>query len=261
MKHKIYAHRGFSGRHPEMTPAAYREAIEWARTEGVELGLECDTQFCADDSLILLHDATIDRTSNASGQVFERTLADLRQVDFGSWRIPDPRPDQRTIMTLTELFDLVQQARIEGAPVTLAVETKHPNPRGLEIEDRLAKILAECGWDTAGSPVRVISFSEPAIRRAGELLPELERTFLIEYGNTEWVSGELPDGVTVLGPGLDLVKEDPDLVKRIHDHGNEIHVWTTNELADIEFCLELGVDGFTTDYPDRVLQVLGHSLH
>lgn len=256
---KIYAHRGFSGRHPEMTVAAYREAITWATQAGIEIGMECDTQFCADDELILLHDATIDRTSDSSGEVFSRSLAELRGFDFGSWFTENPAPEQSGLMTLEELFALTAEAREQGAPVTLAVETKHPNPRGLDIEDRLAKMLARYGWDGPDSPVRVISFSEEAIVRVGQLLPDLERTFLILEDNTDWISGELPDGVRVLGPDLVLVKRDPDLVKRLHDHGNEIHVWTTNEIEDIEFCLELGVDGFTTDYPDRVLQVLSNA--
>ena len=239
-----------------MTVAAYREAISWATQEGIEIGMECDTQFCADDELILLHDATIDRTSDSSGEVFTRSLDQLRGLDFGSWFTPDPASEQRGMMTLDELFALTAEAREQGAPVTLAVETKHPNPRGLDIEERLARMLGDYGWDGPDSPVRVISFSEEAIVRVGQLLPDLERTFLILEDNTEWLSGELPDGVKVLGPDLVLVKRDPDLVKRIHDHGNEIHVWTTNEIEDIEFCLELGVDGFTTDFPDRVLQVL-----
>ena len=59
----IVAHRGFSGRQPEMTRAAYRAAIDWSAKTGIELGLECDVHFSADDQLICLHDLSVKRTS------------------------------------------------------------------------------------------------------------------------------------------------------------------------------------------------------
>ena len=184
-------------------------------------------------------------------------MDELRKIDFGSWTVPNPAPEQRSLVTLAELFALVAKARAAGARINLAVETKHPNPRGLAIEDRVAEMVSDVGWAGPGSPVRVISFSVEAVRRAGELLPDLERALLIEVDLGQWVSGELPYGVRIVGPDLELVRADPDFVARARSCGNEVHVWTVNKVADIELCLELGVTGFTTDYPDRVAQVLG----
>ncbi len=252
----IFAHRGFSGRQPEMTRAAYADAIAWAEESGVALELECDVQFSADDHLICLHDLTLDRTSNGTGPAFARRLADLQRLDFGSWAVPRTRSDQRRLVTLAELLIMVAEARGRGVPVGLAIETKHPNPRGLDIEERVTALLEPYGWHRPGSPVRLISFSVAALARFRELLPDLERTLLIEHDLAEWADGRLPDGVRLAGVDLALLRADPDYVVRARRHRNAVHVWTANTAAEIHFCLELGVAGITTDHPDRVAAAL-----
>lgn len=239
-----------------MTVAAYQAAIAWAGRTGRPLGLECDVHFSADDELICLHDLHVDRTSAHRGLAFERTVDELRQIDFGSWKIVDPEPEQQRLITLRELLVLVRDARTDGVEVTLAIETKHPNPRGAAVEERVATLLEEFCWDKAGSPVRVISFSLDAVITMGELLPEIERTMLVEVDLGPWKDGHLPRGVSAVGPDLCLVKRDPAFVERAHAHGNEVHVWTVNRPEDIQLCIFLGVDGFTTDYPERVAEAL-----
>lgn len=256
---KIIAHRGFSSRQPESTRAAYRTAIGWAIRHDVELSVECDVHFSADDQLICLHDLTLDRTSDQTGPAFERTVEELREVDFGSWFVTDADEDQRSMVTLAELLDLVREGRERGGRIGLMIETKHRNPRGLEVEQRVATMLADAGWDGLDSPVGIISFSLPALQRAQELLPELPLTLLIQHQLGRWSAGQLPDGISAVGPDLELIKEDPDFVARVVGQGNEVQVWTANEPADIRWCAELGVTGFTTDYPDRVVETLSRS--
>jgi glycerophosphoryl diester phosphodiesterase len=252
----LIAHRGFSSRHPEMTRAAYEAAIEWSYQTEIPLGLECDVHFSADDELVCLHDLTLDRTSTSSGPAYERSVSELKQVDFGSRRVADPEPEQRELVTLRELMIMVRDARQDHVPVSLAIETKHPNNRGREVDERVASMLTEFGWNQPGAPVRLISFSVKAVRRFGWLLPGLERTLLIENDLGKWRDGKLPDGVRVVGPDLALIKEDPDFVNRSLQRGHAVHVWTVNEPDDVHFCRELGVTGFTTDYPDRVAAIL-----
>jgi glycerophosphoryl diester phosphodiesterase len=252
----LIAHRGFSSLHPEMTRAAYQAAIEWSYQTEVALGLECDVHFSADDELVCLHDLTLDRTSTTSGPAYQRSVSDLKQVDFGSRSVPDPEPEQRELVTLRDLMIMVRDARQDHVPVSLVIETKHPNDRGREVEERVAAMLAEFGWDEPEAPIRLISISVKAIRRFGWLLPGLERTLLIENDLGKWRDGKLPDGVRVAGPDLVLIKEDPDFVNRSLQRGHEVHVWTVNEPDDVRFCRDLGVTGFTTDHPDRVAAIL-----
>lgn len=257
----LIAHRGFSSRHPEMTRAAYQAAIDWSYETGIALSLECDVHFSADDELVCLHDLTLDRTSTSTGRAYQRTVAELKQLDFGSRSVLDPQPEQRELMTLRELMIMVRDARQDHVPISLAVETKHPNDRGREVEERVAAMLTEFGWDHPGAPVRLLSFSVKAVKRFGRLLPGLERTLLIEDDLGRWRDGRLPDGVRVVGPDLALIKEDPGFVTRSRRKDHDVHVWTVNEPEDIRFCRDLGVAGFTTDFPDRVAAILAEDAH
>jgi glycerophosphoryl diester phosphodiesterase len=83
----------------------------------------------------------------------------------------DPQPEQRELMTLRELMIMVRDARQDHVPVSLVVETKHPNDRGREVDERVAAMLTEFGWDHPGAPVRLLSFSVKAVKRFGWLLP------------------------------------------------------------------------------------------
>jgi glycerophosphoryl diester phosphodiesterase len=245
----IYAHRGYSAKDPEMTRAAYLTAIAWAEQTGQSLGLECDVHYAADGELICLHDLTVNRTSADRGPAYERTLAELQALDFGSWKLRRPSPEQRTLISLAELIELTAAARSRGVDVSLAIETKHPNPRSIEVEDGVARLLAPYGWTAPGSPVRIISFFLPGLERAAEVLPDLPRTLLIEIDLGPWRDGHLPDGVDAVSPDYALLRQDPDYIDRVLHRGHAVHVWTVNRARDISWCLARGVTGITTDDP------------
>jgi glycerophosphoryl diester phosphodiesterase len=245
----IYAHRGYSAKEPEMTRAAYLAAIAWAERTGVPLGLETDVHFSADGQLICLHDLTVDRTSTTSGPAYTRTVAELRTLDFGSWKRRRPSADQRTLVTLAELIELTAAARARGVDVSLAIETKHPNPRTTEVEEEVAALLDPYGWTAPGAPVRIISFFLPGLQRAAEVLPALPRTLLVERDLGEWRDGHLPEGIGAVGPDHLLLRQDPDFIARVLARGHEVHVWTVNRARDITWCLNRGVTGLTTDDP------------
>jgi len=261
----VFAHRGSSGAHPEMTRAAFVAAIDLARQRGVRLGLECDVHFTADGVLGCLHDRTVTRTGRrADGTAPTEGLADLDRsalaaIDFGSWRadLTAERaltPEERQFVHLAELLDLVEQARDAGVDVHLAIEAKHPVPRDAEVEAAIAAELTARGWTGADAPVRMITFDATAVARMAELLPELPQTFLVDDAES-WAEVPLRADIAI-GPGGRVLADDPDLVARVHAAGRECHVWTLNEPEHIRLALELGVDAVTSDFPDRVLDQL-----
>jgi len=254
---EIIAHRGLSGRHPESTRAAYLAAIDLARQTGRRLELECDTHFSADRELIVLHDLGLTRTAQRPELAGDLSLAELRDVDFGSWKVTEPSADQRSLITLPELFDLVHVARDEGVDVGLAVETKHPNPAGLAVDEAVLALMGEHGWTGDDAPVRVISFHLPSVEFWSRRLPSLRRTLLVEVELGRWSTGELPYGTDTVGLDLNVLRTDPDFARRVPERGNSLHVWTANRAEDMAWCLDLGVTGLTTDYAALALELTG----
>lgn len=257
---RIIAHRGASTEAPEHTYAAYVAALE----AGAD-GLECDVRLTADGHLVCVHDRRVDRVSNGTGRVSALELASLEQLDFGSWHAPtdtpepeadDEEPDRDVdrVLTLRRLLDLVaaQNRRVE-----LAIEVKHPSRYAGQVERSLISVLDEYGWAPrhAGdeSPVRIMSFSSSAVRRANRLAPGVRTVFLMEPFVYRARAGALPAGVRIAGPSIEILRTRPESVQRWHKAGVEVHVWTVDEPADFELCLSLGVDAVITNRP-RVMR-------
>src|SRR5258706_4075009 len=171
----VFAHRGSSEALPEHTLGAYLRAVD----EGAD-GLECDVRLTRDRHLVCLHDRRLERTSNGRGPVSEHTLAQLNELDFGSWHPGFPIGDEEPlldsgarVLTLEGLLDTALSA---GRPIRLLVETKHPTRYGGEVEDRLVAVLRRYGVDGPGTGnvrVTMMSFSLAAVRPVLQLAPDL----------------------------------------------------------------------------------------
>ena len=282
MQTQIYAHRGASGQYAEHTRAAYLQAL----AEGAD-GVECDVHLSADLQPVLLHDPVVDRTSNGSGPVSGYTLAQLRELDFSSWKgaqIPADRGSTaEQFLTLAELLDLLCAA---GRGVGLAVEFKQPGPFGLKLEDTVLQLLASRGWDAGTSrlaniQVSFMSFSPESVahlRRTvdarfvcqlvsdvdGAAIAEAEAVLppgtdartVLEAGLAE-AEGLLAAGTAgIAGPGVEFLYAHPELVSDWVQAGRTVRAWTVDEPRDAAYAYGLGVREFTTNYPGRMRGIL-----
>lgn len=273
----VVAHRGGSSSSAEHTLDAYLLAVE----SGAD-GLECDVRLTRDGHLICVHDRTVNRTSDGSGVVSELDLEGLRRLNFSSWRgelpgsadelvsdtpyfagvAPDHAGDGG-ILTLERLLELVADA---PRRLRLVIETKHPTRYGGLVEKELVELLSRFGW--AGRPgppssvrqppdldsrVVVMSFAPTAIRRVRLLAPDIPTVLLLEWPMPVHQERLLPPGVPIAGPGLHLLRSDPQLVARAHARGYRVFVWTVDEAADVDFVTSLGVDTIITDCPADVI--------
>jgi glycerophosphoryl diester phosphodiesterase len=249
---QIVAHRGASTEAPEHTYTAYVAALE----AGAD-ALECDVRLTADGHLVCVHDRRVNRTSDGRGRVSSLELARLEELDFGSWHASwsaeAPDRDASRVLTLRRLLDLVAG---HPKPVGLAIEVKHPSRYAGGVERRLITLLDEYGWAGHGSPVRVMSFSRMALRRAHRLAPALPTVFLMEPFVYRARAGVLPAGVPIAGPSVEILRSRPECVERWHRAGRRVHVWTVDEPADFELCLALGVDAVITNRPRLMRAVL-----
>lgn len=254
----VIAHRGSSDERAEHTLVAYTEAIE----AGAD-ALECDVRLTADTVLVCVHDRRIDRVSDGRGVVANQTLAQLEQRDFAQWKHQTPVPLEddlgpyddvaRRVLTLDALLDLATSA---DRPVGLSIETKHPTRFGGLVENLLVASLERYGLLTPRhrleGRVRLMSFSEAALRRMRGLAPDLRRVYLMDRVPVRCRTGWLPYGARIAGPGIHVLRKHPGYVAKVRAAGGKVHVWTVDEPEDVDLCLELGVDGIITNRPDAV---------
>jgi glycerophosphoryl diester phosphodiesterase len=252
----IIAHRGASSDIAEHTLPAYRRAID----SGAD-GLECDVRLTRDGHLVCVHDRTVDRTSNGRGVVSDLDLSGLEQLDFQSWKSDTPyldgvQPDRTEaggggrVLTLDALLGVVADA---PRPLKLLIETKHPTRYGGLVEKELVRALRRFelsgAAQTGRSSVTVMSFAPVALRRVRLLAASLPLVLLMERHSPIRRDGSLPLGVDVAGPGLRLLRSDPEYVARAHAAGHEVYCWTVDERRDVDFVRSLGVDAIITNRP------------
>ena len=233
----VMAHRGARGLAPENTLAAFRTAID-VGADAIEL----DVQPCATGELVVIHDHTLDRTTNGSGPVAEATLSALRSLDAGSWfgaqytgeRIPTPG----------EALDLAQ-GRLK---VNIEIKTS-----GLEDRDVEAQLVEAIRARRMEGEVLISSFNPAALLRIKTLAPGLPRALI--YGSLEGFPLDLEVlALAALHPHHRLVHA--AMVEMARSRGYAVNAWTVNEAGDMREMLSLGLDAITTDHPERLRALL-----
>ncbi len=262
---QVVAHRGSSGAHAEHTLAAYESAIR----EGAD-SLECDVRLTRDGVLVCVHDRRIDRVSDGRGVLSTLELADLEQLDFASWKARqtgeaairggedvDYDAERSRVLTLERLVELAADSRtVDGGRVGLHIETKHPTRYGSLVEQMLLEMLASFGLDRptsrARSTVTVMSFAVTSLRRVHLRAAALPTVLLMKRVPLRYRDGLLPASVDSAGVELEVLREHPRYVQRVHARGGRVQVFTVDEPADIDFVLSLGVDVVISNEPARV---------
>ena len=239
MRCRNFGHRGFSGCYPENTMLAFEKALE----AGCE-GMEFDVHLTRDGQVVIIHDETVDRTSNGSGWVKDMTYAQLCRLDF-SYRWAGQLPFQR-IPTLREYFALVKDLDILSNIELKTGVWEYPG-----IEQKVWDLIREFSLEDR---VIVSSFNHNSILRMKALAPSLPCGFLTETWILEPGSYVSSHGVEAYHPQFYMVT--PEQAADLKAHGVRINTWTVNEEADIRRMIRLDVDGIIGNYPDRVARIL-----
>ncbi|MGB8215380.1 MAG: glycerophosphodiester phosphodiesterase family protein [Anaerolineales bacterium] len=237
----VIAHRGDKAHAPENTLAAFKLAAE----KGAD-AIEFDVKLTADGQVIVLHDQTVNRTTNGKGDVSKLSLAALRDLDAGAWFSEQYRGER--IPTLDEVFEVV------GKGIYMNVElTNYASPGDALVPEVVALVKKH------GLHARVLfsSFYVRNLKKARLLLPDVPRGLLCMPG----FSGLWGRTFTWRGDYFALHPYLTDLntalVNRVHAAGKRLHVWTVNAEADLKRMLGLGVDAVFTDDPALALRLLG----
>lgn len=239
----IIAHRGARDVAPENTLAAFRAALE-AGADGIEL----DVTRCATGEIVVIHDDTVDRTTDGHGRVAEMPFAALHELDAGRWFGEAFRGER--IPLLEEVLDLV------GGKLRINIEIKGKNWRDEGVEARVAEMIRQRGLI---SSIIISSFNPWALQRMRRAAPDVRLGFLYAMPKlgVDFAPFFAPRfwGAEALHPHLALV--DDTYVARCQRLGLRLNVWTVNAPEDIQRFAALGVDGIITDHPALAKDLLG----
>ena len=248
---RLFAHRGASGEAPENTLAAFQQAAAL----GV-VYMELDVHLSRDGHVVVIHDETLERTTNGHGLVREHSLAELQGLDAGYYFTPDGGqtfPFRGQGVTVSPLAEVLRRF----PHVRFTVEIKQQEP---PIEEQVIAVVRECGMADA---LVLASQHDAVVARVRSRAPDIATNcatgevlvFMQQVFTQQLVDYRPPGSAFQIPPeyeGTALVT--PQTVTAIHDLGAEVHVWTINDRQEMERLFELGVDGIMSDFPGRLLE-------
>lgn len=230
----VWAHRGASGYAPENTMPAFEKAVELGAD-----GIELDVQLTKDGELVVIHDETIDRTSNGSGRVGDFTYAKLLKYNYNRLH---PEYENVGIPTLEEVFALIRPTDL-----SINVELKTGEVFYPGIEERVLDLAARMGME---SRIIYSSFNHYTVRRIKELNAQAKTGMLYSDGIIHPVSyAAYVVEADALHPALFNICY-PGFFEECRKRGKSVHVWTVNEEADMRIVCEHQADAMITNYPD-----------
>ena len=226
----MIAHRGASAEAPENTIAAFELAI----MQGAD-GIELDVHLSRDGQPVVIHDFTLERTTDGTGRVRDRTVRELKRLDAGGWR-GAPFQGQR-VQTLQEVFERFRDR------TRFWIELKGSSDLYQGIEEKVVSMIEV--YDVLEQAF-VQSFDSRALDQIWGLNPEVRLGILTAEPPTKPLINST-SAHRAICPGADLVTEKE--ISEIRQAGLECYVWTVNEPAQMDRLVEWGVSGIITDQP------------
>lgn len=232
----VIAHRGFKMKYPENTMASFEAAIG----AGVKM-IELDVTLSRDRRIIVIHDDTLDRTTNGTGRASDYSLSELKALDAGSWF--DPSFKDERLPALEEVIDAF------GNQITLNIEIKEsahePSGPPDAIEKQVMDLVLE---KKLLDSVLFSSFDQRVLARIRELSSQAHLSFLTEIPPYEGILGILRK--------ISAFSWNPDYRTLLYSHIQKIHYagfrvipFTINDKTIVKKFLEAGIHGFFTDDP------------
>lgn len=234
----VIGHRGAAGEAPENTLASFALALK----QGAE-GIELDVHISKDGEIVVCHDPTLDRTTNGSGLICEKSWDEIKLLDAGSW-FSEAYIGER-VPLLSEVFDLVPRG------ILINVEVKHAYEGQMEKE--LLAFLRERG---RLEDVVISSFDHKVIRRIKQAEPGVRVGLLYAANLIDHAAYAQQIGVDVysLHPHHHCIEEED--VAAASAAGLATYPYTVNEEADCKRMIASGVSGIITDFPARLRELL-----
>lgn len=239
MKRKIWiiGHRGASGSAPENTLSAFTKAVEM----GADM-IELDVQLTRDNQLIVMHDPTVNRTTDGSGRISNLTLAELQRLDAGAWFGSEFKGEK-----IPTLLQVIQKM---AGRCYLNIEVKRNRAKNKSSQRPIEEVLLET---LSMSPLKdsllISSFDYKLLTRLKSLNPRLKLAFL--FSRVPWNIKKRMAGGTLYAIHPQRRITSVKLVTEAHRLGLQVNVWTVDEPEQMQKLINLGVDGIISNFPER----------
>ena len=241
----IIAHRGASAHAPENTLSAFKLAIQ-KKADVIEL----DTKLTADEQVVVIHDQTVDRTTDGSGRVNNLPLAALRELNAGAHF--GENFQNEPIPTLEEVLEIC------AGKILFNIELTNYQTPFDTLAEKVSQLIARFDLE---NHLLVSSFHPIPLRRFHKLSATIPIGFLAKSGSAGFLSrswlGRAIVHYHVIHPEKSNVS--PNLVNKAHMSGQQVHPFTVNEPAEMVKLFAMGVDGIITDDPALARQIIGTS--
>lgn len=264
---QIIAHRGACSLAPENTLAAARKAFK------LDADLwELDVCMTKDGELILLHDDTLERTSNVANIYPERapwnvtdfSLEEIRKLDFGSWfNQADPYhqiaagtvsvSEQRSYIgePAPTLREALEFTKANHWKVNVEIKDLSGSERDITIVEKVVGLVHDLGMDQS---VLISSFNHDYLRQVKALAPAIKTGVLVEQGDLDPIRLVTRLNAQAYNPKLGEVT--PEEIRQLRGQGIDVYIYTVNDPEDIQFLLSTQASGLFTDFPHMVKEIL-----
>jgi glycerophosphoryl diester phosphodiesterase len=235
----VIAHRGASNMAPENTLSAFKKAIELNADY-----FELDVRTSKDDSLIIMHDETVNRTTNDTGKVNNLTFSDLKKMDAGFWF--NIRFINERIPTLFEALSLVKNTK---SNIGICV---HINESKDYVVSLVVNLIKKMQME---EQVIISSFEYNRLAFSKQIAPEIKTLWLLpDYLNQELIKKASEININILGvrPEDNVAKE---MINASHIMNMNVWKWTVDDITEMRNFINLGIDGIITDNPQLLMSI------
>ncbi|MGX7030507.1 glycerophosphodiester phosphodiesterase [Vagococcus zengguangii] len=237
MKTQVFAHRGSKGTHPENTLPAFEEAV-LAGADGIEL----DVHLSKDGNLMVIHDETIDRTTNGTGRIMDLTKKEIQSYNAGSWF--SEVYDEIVVPTLEEVTYFLKQLNFKGM-LNIEVKTDKIHYEGIEVKIHEWMTSEEWPFDFMYS-----TFNPKSLAILEQTAPETPNA-LITFADQEMIDyGLMTRNIGGIHPKINWLEEHPE---QLAGFAKALRPWTVNKKSQMLFCFKHQIAGIMTDYPRKAV--------
>ncbi|WP_306349987.1 glycerophosphodiester phosphodiesterase [Flavobacterium sp. '19STA2R22 D10 B1'] len=220
-------HRGAKGHEPENTIISFQKALD-SQVDAIEL----DVHICKTGELVVIHDFTVDRTTDGSGEVHRMSLKEIKALRIdGKYEVP----------TLEEVFELVGQTCV----INVELKGRHT---ALRVSEIIEKYVNAKGWNY--NSFLVSSFQREELEKMSSINPNVALGVLTQASVSQALKWAKEFSAQAIHPHYSLLT--PDNVANAQKKGYKVYTWTVNEMEDITRIKSYGVDGIISDYPEKL---------